>query len=145
MCKSISDGGQRCAAHTRSNYEATAFGSAEWDEAAAAYASTPTGRKTLESERRAARLSEDTNRVVALDKALHRGTQQREVAAVVKSAVEQARTQQRAARDSAPEMDASAFNHRLTPEGSVLYNQAVAAGYTPHEAHRHAWLKYGYR
>lgn len=100
MCKSISEGGQRCAAHTRPRYEAAAFGTLEWDEAAAAFASTPTGRKELEAARRAARTAGDTERVVAIERALHFGEQQREVAAATKVAIDQARAEERAARDS---------------------------------------------
>lgn len=47
MCKSIADGGQRCAAHTRPRFEAAAPGTREWDEAAAEYAATREGRARL--------------------------------------------------------------------------------------------------
>lgn len=50
MCKSVAEGGQRCAAHTRPAYEAATPGTPGWDAAAAAYASTPTGRTELEGE-----------------------------------------------------------------------------------------------
>lgn len=100
MCKSISEGGQRCAAHTRPKYEAAAFGTIEWDEAAAAFASTPTGRKELEAAHRDARAAGDTERVVAVERALHFGEQQREVATATKAAIDQARAEERAARDA---------------------------------------------
>lgn len=48
VCKSKTDGGQRCAAHTRPAYLAATFGTSEWDDAAANYASTPEGQRVLE-------------------------------------------------------------------------------------------------
>jgi hypothetical protein len=50
MCKSRAEGGQRCAAHTRPAYESAVFGTNEWDDAAAQFASTPTGNRELLSE-----------------------------------------------------------------------------------------------
>lgn len=47
MCKSLTQGGQRCAAHTRPPFENATFGTPEWDKAAADFASTPTGRIEL--------------------------------------------------------------------------------------------------
>lgn len=54
MCKTISEGGQRCAAHTRTAYEAAIYGTPEWDKAAAEFASTPKGRTELLLARQAA-------------------------------------------------------------------------------------------
>lgn len=50
MCKPVAEGGQRCAAHTRPAYEAATPGTPEWDDAAAAYASTPTGSRELQED-----------------------------------------------------------------------------------------------
>ena len=55
MCRSQSEGGQRCAGHTRGPYEAAKFGTEEWHKAAANFASTPTGQKELEKVWSAAR------------------------------------------------------------------------------------------
>lgn len=91
MCKSISEGGQRCAAHTRPKYEAATFGTLDWDEAAAAYASTRSGRKALQAEAGTAVMTGDTGRVIALQRAIRFGDQQREVAKAVRATIEQAR------------------------------------------------------
>lgn len=56
MCKPVSEGGQRCAAHTRPAYQAATPGTSAWDDAAAAYASTPAGSVDLHTE--LARVSE---------------------------------------------------------------------------------------
>jgi hypothetical protein len=50
MCKSVVEGGQRCAAHTRGAYEAAIPLTGAWESAAAEYASTPSGRSALEAE-----------------------------------------------------------------------------------------------
>lgn len=50
MCKSTSDGGQRCAAHTRSRYQKTSPANPEWDTIAAEYASTPEGAQALRTQ-----------------------------------------------------------------------------------------------
>lgn len=91
MCKSISEGGQRCAAHTRPKYEAAAFGTVAWDEAAAAYGSTPSGRKMLEAERQRASADGDADRAIAFERAIRFGNQQREVAKATRAAIEEAR------------------------------------------------------
>ena len=76
MCRSVAQGGQRCAAHTRPRYEAATFGTPEWDSAAAEYASTPEGRSVLLQAYGAERSVE---RSVALFSALSRGEGMREV------------------------------------------------------------------
>jgi hypothetical protein len=51
MCKSLADGGQRCAAHTRRAFERYAMYQIEqWDDAAAQYASTAEGQEVLQSK-----------------------------------------------------------------------------------------------
>lgn len=73
MCKSRSEGGQRCAAHTRPAYKAATFGTPEWDRAAAEYASTPSGAKELEAERELADLRGHIGHWAALGTALREG------------------------------------------------------------------------
>lgn len=73
MCKSKADGGQRCAAHTRPRFEAATFGTAEWDEAAAEYASTASGEMDIAEQAVAATMGDDVERSVALFSALERG------------------------------------------------------------------------
>lgn len=41
MCQSLAHGGQRCAAYARPRYQSAPFGTPDWDDAAATYASTP--------------------------------------------------------------------------------------------------------
>lgn len=47
MCRSRSNGGQRCAAHTRPKYQATSMRDPAWDDVAAEYASTKEGEAAL--------------------------------------------------------------------------------------------------
>ena len=75
MCRAIRDGGQRCAAHTRPAFLASTPGTAEWDDAAAAYASTPTGARELIDRMAAAAATGDVETEVALRTALSRGGQ----------------------------------------------------------------------
>lgn len=84
MCQSMAEGGQRCAAHTRPRYEAATFGTAEWDEAAAEYAASPSGRGMLLLESLA---GTSVERRVALETAVKRGDALRGVAAETKSQV----------------------------------------------------------
>ena len=90
MCTSQADGGQRCAAHTRPAYQAATFGTAEWDAAAAAYASTPTGRVELASSLAAAEAAEDIRSAVAFEHALREGARLRERSAAVREALHEA-------------------------------------------------------
>lgn len=89
MCQSIAEGGQRCAAHTRPRYQTTVFGSPEWDEAAAAYASTPTGRMELVSSLAAAEAAGDVRSAVAFEHALSEGARLREKAELFRDALTQ--------------------------------------------------------
>lgn len=75
MCRSTAEGGQRCAAHTRPGYLAATFGTSEWDEAAADYASTPEGTRVLQDEFENSRNPE---RSIACFTALSRGAGRRE-------------------------------------------------------------------
>ena len=80
MCRSLADGGARCASHTRPAYQTAPFGTPEWDEAAAAYASTPTGRMELLGSKAAAEEARDVTSVVAFEHALTQGERMREKA-----------------------------------------------------------------
>lgn len=80
MCRSQAEGGARCASHTRPAYQAAHFGTPEWDEAAAAYASTPTGRMELLGSKAAAEEARDVASVVAFEHALTQGERMREKA-----------------------------------------------------------------
>lgn len=90
MCTSQAEGGIRCAAHTRPRYQSAAFGTPEWDEAAAAYASTPTGRMELASSLAAAEAAEDIRSAVAFEHALREGQRLRERAEEVRTALDAA-------------------------------------------------------
>lgn len=78
MCDPIAAGGKRCASHTRPLYEAAAFGTQEWDDAAADYAATPSGRTALEHEAQAAGADGDLDRESALRSALKVGEGRRQ-------------------------------------------------------------------
>ena len=52
MCKSIAEGGQRCAGHTRENYLKGVPGTPNWWDAAIAYASTPEGAARVKADRK---------------------------------------------------------------------------------------------
>lgn len=80
MCRSQAEGGARCASHTRPAYQSAHFGTPEWDEAAAAYASTPTGRMELLGSKAAAEEARDVASVVAFEHALTQGERMREKA-----------------------------------------------------------------
>lgn len=78
MCDSVEDGGQRCAAHTRPRFQQATFGTAEWDNAAADYAATPTGRRELEGLVADAVASSTPHLEAALRTALRAGAAHRE-------------------------------------------------------------------
>lgn len=80
MCRSQAEGGARCASHTRPAYQEAHFGTPAWDEAAAAYASTPTGRMELLGSKAAAEEARDVASVVAFEHALAQGERIREKA-----------------------------------------------------------------
>lgn len=48
MCRSIAEGGQRCAAHTRAAFRSAPFGTRQWDEAALEYGTTAEGLRVLD-------------------------------------------------------------------------------------------------
>lgn len=87
MCRTLVEGGKRCAAHTRPRYEAATFGSAEWDRAAAEYAATPSGRVALRQERIDAENVGDLERTVALAHALSEGERLAATADAVREAL----------------------------------------------------------
>lgn len=78
MCESVAHGGQRCAAHTGPRLAKAVSGTAEWDEAAADHAATPTGREELEASLASAALAGDVDLEAALLSALRVGTSRRE-------------------------------------------------------------------
>lgn len=78
MCRNQSEGGARCASHTRPAYQTATFGTAQWDDAAAAYASTPTGRMELLGSHAAAEEARDIPSVIAFEHALATGQRLRE-------------------------------------------------------------------
>lgn len=87
MCRTLVEGGKRCAAHTRPKYEAAAFGTAEWDRAAAEYAATPSGRKELTSAQADAEATGDVERAIALGHALTEGQRLASTADAVRTAL----------------------------------------------------------
>lgn len=91
MCESQADGGLRCAAHTRPRYEAASFGTPEWDQAAAEYASTPTGQRSLKDELTNAVARNDTDRVAALRNSLKAGARIKAAAQSTKALTQQHR------------------------------------------------------
>lgn len=83
MCRSIADGGQRCASHTR---EALAsannmhrIGSPEWTEAAVDYASTTEGQNYFARRAKEARAEGEIEQEVEFRQVAQRGRTQREV------------------------------------------------------------------
>lgn len=87
MCRTLVEGGKRCAAHTRPRYEAATFGTAEWDRAAAEYAATPSGRDALTAARTAAEAAGEVERAVALNHALTEGERLASTAEAVREAL----------------------------------------------------------
>ena len=77
MCRSAAEGGQRCAAHTRPRFNAATFGTPEWDEAAADYASTGEGNKHLNAMAFNARDAADLTTDAACTSAIRRGHNRR--------------------------------------------------------------------
>lgn len=87
MCRTLTEGGKRCAAHTRPRYEAATFGTAEWDRAAAEYAATPSGREALAAAQAQAESSGDVERAVAFAHALTEGDRLASAADAVRDAL----------------------------------------------------------
>lgn len=129
MCKAITDGGQRCAAHTRPAYEAAAPNTPVWDRAAADYASTPTGAAVLTSDWQAAqRLSALHPTLVniaaemALRQALTRGDQIREANQCTAATLTQSVADEPVVDDEAGEWDYG------TPDTTVGEHWSIAEG-----------------
>ena len=104
MCKPLSDGGQRCAGHTRTAFENAVFGTEAWDRAAAEHAATPAGLGEIEQAAQAALDAGDVHRWAALSSALTRGRGLREanqVAAGMLSSVRDSRAALAAAQEAA--------------------------------------------
>jgi hypothetical protein len=73
MCRSQAEGGQRCAAHTRPAFIKTSFGTPEWEDAAAAFASTPAGYDEIVNAICDAEADDDFGRAAALTAAMRKG------------------------------------------------------------------------
>ncbi len=73
MCKPASEGGQRCAAHSRPRYQRTPRTSPDWPNVARDYASTPEGHDRLTAEAEEARALGEYDREADLRAALLRG------------------------------------------------------------------------
>lgn len=116
MCTSISDGGQRCAAHTRPAYEAATIGTPAWDQAAADYAATPSGRDVLTERRDQAVADGNIEDEIACQTALDRG-------AVLREAAQTARSVTRAAAHSRPTVadPAAALDLATAAHGDQTY------------------------
>lgn len=80
MCQSAAEGGQRCASHTRPRFTSAAPGTREWDDAAAEYASTSEGRKTIDDMRFNARMNGQFDTEAACEVAIRRGNNRRQAA-----------------------------------------------------------------
>ena len=81
MCNPISQGGQRCAAHTRPRFQQATPNTAEWDDTAAAYAATREGRDIIATLRADAHNSGDITTEVACTAALRRADTLNQIAA----------------------------------------------------------------
>jgi hypothetical protein len=112
MCKTLAEGGKRCAAHTRPRYEAATFGTPEWDRASADYAATPSGRKALTAAQHEAEQAGDVERAVAFTHALREGERLAAAADAVRDA-----------------LTAPSLNQRLTPVEDSLRTMAEELGY----------------
>ena len=99
MCKSITEGGQRCAAHTRPAYEATPRTDPKWDDVAAAYASTREGHERLTQELADAKAAGLSTKIAQLRNALTRGETMREANGAAKDAIARADLSNRAPDD----------------------------------------------
>ena len=84
VCKSITDGGQRCAAHTRPVFERTGLDDPRWPEAAANYASTRAGREAITEMAHEAALVSDFQYEAMLLTAVRHGDTKRQVGQDVK-------------------------------------------------------------
>jgi hypothetical protein len=96
MCRSIAEGGQRCAAHTRAAFEHVSStypaSGPEWMDAAAAYASTKTGESYFESELISAVAHDDFEVQGRINSALQAGRTQRLVNAESRLAIQKAQS-----------------------------------------------------
>ena len=95
MCDSIADGGQRCAYHSRPRFRAAIPGTQAWDDAAADYAATPTGRQELEASLEQVVASGKIGMEAALRAALRFGQSRREAYLEVRSKTASLREQLR--------------------------------------------------
>ena len=90
MCQSIAEGGQRCAAHTRPKFESAAWGSAEWVDAASAYAATQEGSDRLSTLLDKANQNGQVEDSVMIASALEAGELQREMARELRTRIQDA-------------------------------------------------------
>lgn len=83
----MTDGGLRCAAHTRGPYLKARVGTPEWDEAAGAYAATPEGQAEVRERLGVAVMLGRVQEEAACRAALAAGERRREVAGVTRALV----------------------------------------------------------
>lgn len=118
MCRSVLEGGLRCAAHTRPAFQAATPGTREWDTAAAAYASTREGAARLSEERDAADIAGNVERATALNTALTAGARNREIAVATWAEIQ---------RQSTPDRGPSPSSYRnYYADDAVTENTAPA-------------------
>ena len=140
MCKPISEGGQRCAAHTRTAFRHATPGTREWDDAAAAYASTPTGRRELQAVLDDLQTTSPSLRspdvMAAVSHALQRGTELREQTVAVKRAISEAAERATKAANPGldePPVDPSVVFDDLAAQSEPLRGYLSARRYAPPE------------
>lgn len=138
MCKSLAEGGQRCAAHTRQRLERAAvnlrtaaeagefadFGVARqsWENAAAEYASTPTGREALADQAVAARAASDFDTEALLRSLVERGDRIRATNAQIKASLAAAAITETSLPVEAPRTVAEDENENaLHPEDAATW------------------------
>lgn len=78
MCKSVAEGGQRCATRARARYIRTPPFLPAWDTVAAEYASTPEGEQELRSEAQTKMDARDFDAAARLYSAIIRGVAMRQ-------------------------------------------------------------------
>lgn len=95
MCDSIAQGGYRCAAHTRPRFQNAPINTPAWEDAAADYAATPSGKRDLERLASDARRAGDIEMEAALTTALRVGEGRRQAYKDIKAALDSHRISQR--------------------------------------------------
>lgn len=142
MCKSAAQGGQRCAAHTRPTYRAASFGTPAWDEAAAQYASTPSGEREIALDVAVAEQQNQFDRAAALRTALRVGASRRQAHASTRVALNPRTTLAPSQRTYTPADIRNAplvttFNEGMTcgHDRSMMVGQDGLGGWQPREVY----------